>query len=106
MVFAIATVWARLWTYHKSYDDVMLVFVMIPLGVLAFARPSSRRAMAAFAAMGVLAWIPGRVLGTPEVQVLQLMVWPLALAVLIILQPRMTAPVHAPSRAPLESLHV
>lgn len=83
LCFAVATVWARLWTYHKSYDDVMLIFVMVPLGVLAFGRARSTAAAIAFVAMGMLAWIPGRILALTEVQVLQLAVWPLSLLVLV-----------------------
>lgn len=83
MAFAIAAVWGRLWTYHKSYDDVMLVFLLIPLGVLALGRAQSRAAAIAFFAIGVLAWIPGRILALPEIQILQLAVWPIALLVLL-----------------------
>jgi len=86
LCFAIATVWARLWTYHKSYDDVMLVFVLVPLGVLAFGHARSTVAAAAFFAMGVLAWVPGRVLAITEVQIAQLAVWPIALLVLVHLE--------------------
>jgi hypothetical protein len=86
LAFAIATVWARLWTYHKSYDDVMLVFVLVPLGVLAFGRARSAVAAGAFFAMGVLAWVPGRVLAITEVQIAQLAVWPVALLVLVHLE--------------------
>jgi len=106
MAFAVAALWARLWTYHKSYDDVMLAFVMIPLGVLAVSPTPSRRAIAMFFAMGALAWIPGRALGFPEIQALQLMVWPLALVVLMALQRRAPSAVAAPSHTQLESVHV
>jgi len=105
LAFAVAAVWGRLWTYHKSYDDVMLVFLLVPLGVLAF-RSQSRAALAAFAFMGALAWIPGRVLGVPEIQMLQLALWPAALAVLVVVARRavtVDAP-HATSRR-LEHLH-
>jgi hypothetical protein len=106
MAFAVAAIWARLWTYHKSYDDVMLAFVMIPLGVMAVSATPSRRAIAMFFAMGALAWIPGRALGFPEVQALQLMVWPLALVVLMALQRHAPSTVTAPSHPQLESVHV
>ena len=82
LAFAVAAVWGRLWTYHKSYDDVMLVMVLLPLGVIAFST-RSRVALVAFAALGALAWIPGRILGLPEIQMLQLIVWPAALMALI-----------------------
>lgn len=105
LAFAVAAVWGRLWTYHKSYDDVMLVFLLVPLGVLAFERRSGP-ATAAFAAMGVLAWLPGRLLAVPEVQLLQLALWPVALALLILLaRPGRVVIAERTSSAPLEHLH-
>lgn len=85
LAFAVAALWGRLWTYHKSYDDIMLVFVMVPLGLLAFRESRmSPAGLAGFAAMGLLAWIPGRVLNLEPVQMAQLLVWPLALLVVVI----------------------
>ncbi len=81
LAFAVAAVWGRLWTYHKSYDDVMLVLLLLPLGVVAFST-RSRVALVSFAAIGALAWIPGRLLALPEIQMLQLLVWPVALIAL------------------------
>jgi hypothetical protein len=105
LAFAVAAVWGRLWTYHKSYDDVMLAFLLIPLGVLAF-RERSRTALAAFALVGLLAWIPGRVLAVTEIQMLQLVVWPASLAVLVLCARRGVAVdvERAPSTR-LEHLH-
>ena len=104
--FAVASVWGRLWTYHKSYDDLMLVFVLVPLGAYALGRVPSRTALAAFLAMGVLAWIPGRLLALVEVQMLQLAIWPVALAVLLTLsRQRDLVTVVTPSTAQLERLH-
>lgn len=83
LTFAVAAVWGRLWTYHKSYDDVMLAFLLVPLGLLALRRPLVSPASAAFAAVGLLAWVPGRILGLEPVQMAQLVVWPAALGVLV-----------------------
>jgi Glycosyltransferase family 87 len=83
LAFAVAAVWGRLWTYHKSYDDVMLVFLLVPLGVHALRRPSSALALGAFAIVGLLAWLPGRWLALDGVQLAQLLVWPVALCVLV-----------------------
>jgi hypothetical protein len=106
LAFAVASVWGRLWTYHKSYDDLMLVFVLVPLGACALGRLPSRAALAAFVAMGALAWIPGRLLALVEVQMLQLAVWPLALGVLVALSRQHDrAIVRNPSTAQLERVH-
>jgi len=88
LCFAIAAVWGRNWTYHKSYDDVMLVFLLIPLGVLAVGSARSRTAAIAFFAIGVLAWIPGRLLALDAIQLAQLAAWPAALLVLVGLSSR------------------
>ena len=105
LAFAVAAVWGRLWTYHKSYDDVMLVFLLIPLGVLAF-RERSRTALVAFSTVGVLAWIPGRVLAVTEIQMLQLLAWPLSLAVLVMSARRgLAVDVQRSSSTRLEHLH-
>jgi hypothetical protein len=106
LAFAVASVWGRLWTYHKSYDDMMLAFVLVPLGAYALSRLPSRAALAAFLAMGALAWIPGRLLALVEVQMLQLAVWPIALAVLVALSRQHDrSAVMNPHTAPLERLH-
>lgn len=80
--YAVAAVWGRLWTYHKSYDDIMLVFLMVPLGVAALRTPASRPALAACVVVGLLAWLPGRWLALDAVQIAQLAAWPVALGVL------------------------
>lgn len=106
LAFATAAVWGRLWTYHKSYDDVMLVFVLVPLGVYALSHRPTRSTVAAFVAMGLLAWMPGQLLARAEIQVLQLLVWPVALAILIARsRHRELVLVAPPARSPLEQLH-
>jgi hypothetical protein len=98
LCFAVATVWARLWTYHKSYDDVMLVFLLVPLGVLALGRVRSTTAAIAFCTMGALAWIPGGLLALPQVQILQFAVWPAALVLLLHLAHRVRATEDDPAQ--------
>jgi hypothetical protein len=103
--FAVAAVWGRLWTYHKSYDDVMLAFLLIPLGVLALVH-RSRAASAAFVLVGAVSWIPGRLLAVPEIQMLQLVAWPAALAVLVVsLRGGFAVEVQRSSSERLERLH-
>jgi hypothetical protein len=72
-LFAVAAATARLWTYHRGYDDLIGIFLMVALGVMALER-QSRVAMVAFFVMGVALWIPLRLLGT-EVGFLALLVW-------------------------------
>jgi hypothetical protein len=105
LAFGVAALWGRLWTYHKSYDDVMMVFILIPLGVLALGARRSRPALIAFVAMGILAWLPGQLQRLPEVQILQLAVWPIALALLVGLSRRRDLAVTSSSTASLEYQH-
>ena len=86
IAFAVAAVWGRLWTYHKSYDDIMMALLLVPLGVLAFGGRRSRAAAVAFFAIGVLEWLPAELLATTPIQVAQLIVWPAALVLLLRLE--------------------
>lgn len=99
MTFAVAALWGRLWTYHKSYDDVMLAFLMVPLGVAALRRGGVSWALVVFGLMGVLEWIPGRILAMEPVQIAQLVVWPCALAALCTAERAQAARAYAPGAA-------
>jgi hypothetical protein len=83
----------------------MMVFILIPLGVLALGARRSRPALIAFVAMGILAWLPGQLQRLPEVQILQLAVWPIALALLVGLSRRRDLAVTSSSTASLEYQH-
>lgn len=56
---AIVCVAGRLWTYHRRYDDVMLVFLLLPLCARALA---SRRALdwLPYLSVGLTLWLPLR----------------------------------------------
>ena len=56
---AIACVVARMWAYHRRYDDVLMVFLLVPLAFAAFER-STRGAWIAFLSVGVTLWLPLR----------------------------------------------
>jgi hypothetical protein len=56
---ALLCVVGRLWTYHRRYDDVMLVFLLAALGESALRRRDAR-SYAAFFAVGLTLWIPFR----------------------------------------------
>lgn len=79
--FAVAAVTARLWTYHKTYDNVMLIFTLLALGELAYRRPDTRFPMVAFYVMGASLWLPGRLSHLWLVQLIQLVVWLVAVYV-------------------------
>jgi hypothetical protein len=80
---AIAAVVGRLWMYHRPYDNVMLIFLLVPLGLLAFAR-ASRLAQLAFTLVGLSLWAPLRAAEQiPVVVFCNVAVWLFGLAVLL-----------------------
>jgi hypothetical protein len=85
-LFALAGVATRLWSYHRGYDDLIGIFLLLGLGAAALERRNVA-AWAAFLSMGVTLWIPARLLGT-EVGLLLLLVWVVCLAALLRVVPR------------------
>lgn len=83
--FAIAALTARLWTYHKDYDNLIMIFLMLALGVVAL-RNYSRLALAAFFVMGLSLWLPGRLTDIQVYRVFQGVAWLGCLAVLLMIE--------------------
>jgi hypothetical protein len=81
--FAIAAVAGRLWTYHRYYDDVMLVFLVVALGVLALQYRNSILLWMAFFAVGVTVWAPGRIVVLASFQLVQIVTWLGGLTILL-----------------------
>jgi hypothetical protein len=59
VLFAIAAVVSRFWTYHKSYDDLILIFVMVPVARAAFERHRAGLWLVLLL-LGVSLWVPSR----------------------------------------------
>jgi hypothetical protein len=78
--FAVAAVVGRLWTYHKGYDNIMLVFLLVPLGDLALRQGGT--AWLTFGTVGLSLWLPQRLCEAPFVQIMQDIVWLAGLAFL------------------------
>jgi hypothetical protein len=85
-LFAVAAATARLWTYHRNYDDLIGIFLLLALGTLAL-ECDSAAAMAAFLTMGLVLWIPQRLLGT-EAGFVLLLGWIGCAVVLLCATPR------------------
>lgn len=83
--FAIAALTARLWAYHKDYDNLIMIFLMMALGVVAL-RNYSRLALAAFLVMGLSLWLPGRLTEIQVYRVFQWVAWLGCIAVLLIIE--------------------
>ena len=81
VLFAIAAVTGRLWSYHQLYDNAMLVFLLIALGSLA-ARQHNWLTTTTFVAVGATLWMPGRACDIVIFQLFQMAVWVIGTAVL------------------------
>jgi len=89
-LFAIAATIGRLWSYHRNYDDVMLIFLVVALGKTVLARPSLWTVFA-FILVGLTLWVPVpslHKLYPLELQLIQIFGWLFGLAVLLANQPR------------------
>jgi hypothetical protein len=58
LTFSIAAIAGRLWAYHRTYDDIMLLFPLLLLGILGFGRPVNGYSRLLFFLFGMTLWIP------------------------------------------------
>lgn len=93
--FAVAALAGRTWSYHKGYDNVLLVFLLLPLGLLAVKRKPARSAWTGFLLVGLSIWLPGRIAETEAVQVLQNVAWLAGLILLWQSQPQVARTTEA-----------
>ena len=57
-IFAVLAVVARLFTYHRAYDDVLLAFLVIEAAARAMAPEAATRWRIAWLACGASLWLP------------------------------------------------
>jgi Glycosyltransferase family 87 len=85
-LFAIASVIGRVATYHRFYDNVMLVFFWLALVEIAFRSPRAINLLM-IALVGMTLWLPGRIVEIPGigsvVESIQIVVWIVALVYLL-----------------------
>ena len=83
VLFAIAAVASRFWTYHKSYDDFIMIFVLIAVATAAYER-SAPGLWLTFGLLGLSLWVPSRLEKTNAVfHAFQCATWFGSLAVLL-----------------------
>jgi hypothetical protein len=101
VLFAVAAVAARFWSYHKGYDDMMMVFLLAPLLAAWLRRPADVIAAAGALLVGASLWMPAGLTHTTPLLIAQLLCWPLGLCVLLF-RCREEAPAAAgsPTQAP------
>jgi hypothetical protein len=87
-LFAIAATMGRLWSYHRPYDDVMLIFLLVALGKLALTH-RSLGTVVAFCLVGLSLWAPLTDNFPPmPVQIAMISSWLFGLAILLAAEPR------------------
>jgi hypothetical protein len=79
---AVCSTLARLFTYHQSYDDMLIIFLAIALGQLFLKRPAVGHA-AMFAVFLITLWLPLHLADFPIIQALHLVIWTAGLAWLV-----------------------
>ncbi|HUO08347.1 MAG TPA: glycosyltransferase family 87 protein [Phycisphaerae bacterium] len=83
VLFGIASIIARLWSYHYYYDDGVMLFALIALAVMAM-RTNDSLLTLAFLAMGASLWAPAKLTETHLiVQLLQIVIWIAVVVVLV-----------------------
>jgi hypothetical protein len=93
--FAIVAYVSRMWTYHSDYDDMILLFLLLAVGVSAIQR-TSRACWVSFLLMGMSLWtVTPRAMGptwTKAFWTFQSVVWLASLLVLIVVEIRSSKP--------------
>lgn len=91
-LFTIAAIAGRLWTYHRFYDDVILVFLLAAVGEAAI-RQRNVIGAATFFLTGVTLWLPQRIsddavgLGI-KIWLPMILVWLVSTGVLLAIAPQ------------------
>ena len=107
VLFAVAAVAARFWSYHKGYDNLMMVFLLAPLLAAWLRRPTDWVVATAALLVGASLWMPAGLTHYNSILISQLLCWPLGLCVLLF-RCRPAAPSAAPpapSPEPRELVH-
>jgi uncharacterized membrane protein YczE len=87
-LFAIAATTGRLWSYHRPYDDVMLIFLLVALGKLTLTHRSIGTVLA-FCLVGLSLWAWFPIKFPPlALQIAIMSSWLFGLAVLLAWEPR------------------
>ena len=104
--FGVASVVAMTWTYHRPYDSLLLVFLLLALAAhgLRGERPGAPWiAVPTTLVVGVTLWLPSRYIGWPDSTPLLQGVWIAAALVLVVLARQRVSTAHganAPPAAP------
>ena len=81
-LMAVTAVIGQMWTYHRRYDEVAVVLLLVALGRLAITQ-RTRWAVAGAIAVGLSLWLPHRDIDWQWVGPVQYLVWIAGLVVLL-----------------------
>ncbi len=79
--FGLAAGFGRLWTYHRVYDNFMLVFLLVALADV-WIRTRSRTVGAVTLLVGITLWFPIRSIDVPVVHLIHVLIWSVGIVVL------------------------
>lgn len=82
-LFAIASCVGRVWTYHRVYDNMMLIFLVFALLNLTFQNPKKLN-IVVLSLLLITLWLPSRVTTLPYVEFTQIIIWGISLGYLLI----------------------
>jgi hypothetical protein len=86
-LFGLAAGFGRLWTYHRVYDNFMLVILLVALAD-AYLRTERWELGVALLAVGSTLWLPPKVADIEAVQIMHLVIWSAAMVALAVWAPR------------------
>jgi Glycosyltransferase family 87 len=93
-LFAIASVIGRVWTYHRFYDNVMLVFFLLALIEMSFKNPRPLN-LSMMMLVAITLWLPGSIVEIDNfgaiVEYIQLVIW-IAALIYLLLQDKVRSP--------------
>ncbi len=87
VLFGLAAGFARLWTYHRVYDNIMLAFLLVGLADL-YLRTRLRSVGAAWLLVGMTLWYPIRIMDVPVVHLIHVIIWVAGMIILALLATR------------------
>jgi|GEM_PF-2057094 len=82
LLFAIAAVAGRLATYHRAYDNFIIIFLLIPLGYLAF-KHSEKIFWLGFTLIVLSLWGPVKLNANEVYNAFQILAWIIGLVILL-----------------------
>jgi len=88
-LFGLAAGFGRLWTYHRNYDNFLVVVLLVALAD-AYLRTNRWEVGTALAAVGITLWLPPKTTDLQSIHILHLVIWGAGMIILAVWAPRAT----------------